>query len=385
MRRSGTISPACASSSTSIRSRPTPHTTSSPRTCCSSSAAAVEWEELSFSLNGATWTSNRPSFPLLQPEKVLSLPLDLRLTQDYTYRLDGVDLVMGRPAYVIRFDPVSSGKALYRGTVWIDRELFVRLKVRAVETHLTGSIVSNDETQMYARAGDVQGRPIWLLDRLVSRQVFLIAGRTVLVEREARMADVVLNAEEFEAGRAMARASNRIMYRDTDQGLRYLVKKGETRVVSDRTTTSSVAMALGTDIDPSFDFPLPIGGLDILNFNFLNKDLQLALLFGGVIALGNVQHANLWGGRFDASVDFFGFALKSNDSVFNAAGERAGERVMHIPAATGVNIGFQATPFQKITGTYELECDAYSRDPARTAASFTIPSSTATGRRWIWI
>jgi hypothetical protein len=339
---------------------------------------AVEWEELSFSLNGATWTSNRPSFPLVQPEKVLSLPLDLRLTQDYSYRLDGVELVMGRPAYVVRFDPVSSGKALYHGTVWIDRELFVRLKVRAVETHLTGSIVSNDETQTFVHTGDVQGRPIWLLDRLDSQQVFLIAGRTVLVEREARMTDVVINAEEFEAGRAAARASNRIMYRDTDQGLRYLVKKGETRVVSDRMTTSSVAMALGADVDPSFDFPLPIGGLDILDFNFLKKDMQLALLFGGVIALGNVQHANMWGGRFDASVDFFGFAIKSNDSVFNAAGERSGERVMHIPAATGVNLGFQATPFQKITGTYEFKYDAYSRDPARTVASFTIPSSTAT-------
>src|SRR6185295_16413500 len=56
---------------------------------------AVEWEELGFALNGATWTSNRPSFPLVQPEKVLSLPLDLRLNQDYTYRLDGVDTIGG--------------------------------------------------------------------------------------------------------------------------------------------------------------------------------------------------------------------------------------------------------------------------------------------------
>ena len=50
---------------------------------------AVEWEELSFELNGAKWTANRPAFPLVQPEKVLSLPLDLRLNQDYAYRLDG--------------------------------------------------------------------------------------------------------------------------------------------------------------------------------------------------------------------------------------------------------------------------------------------------------
>src|SRR6185503_5202385 len=99
---------------------------------------AVEWEELSFALNGATWTSNRPPFPLVQPEKVLSLPLDLRLNQDYSYRLDGVETVDSRPAYVIRFEPAGSGQALYRGTVWIDRQQFVRLKVQAVETHLTG-------------------------------------------------------------------------------------------------------------------------------------------------------------------------------------------------------------------------------------------------------
>ena len=70
-----------------------------------SERGAVEWEELSFELNGAKWTANRPSFPLVQPEKVLSLPLDLRLNQDYAYRLDGMDTVDGRPAFVVRFDP----------------------------------------------------------------------------------------------------------------------------------------------------------------------------------------------------------------------------------------------------------------------------------------
>ena len=38
----------------------------------------VEWEELSFSVNGSKWGSDRPAFPLLQAEKVLSLPLQLR-------------------------------------------------------------------------------------------------------------------------------------------------------------------------------------------------------------------------------------------------------------------------------------------------------------------
>jgi hypothetical protein len=337
----------------------------------------VEWEELSFELNGAKWTTNRPAFPLVQPEKVLSLPLDLRLNQDYTYRLDGVETIDRRPAFVVRFDPRESTRALYRGTVWIDRATFVRLKVQAVETRLNGPVVSNDETQVFQPSGEINGRPVWLLNRLVSKQVFLIAGRSVLVEREVHLSDFALNVSEFDRERSLTRASNRIMYRDTDQGVRYLVKQGETRVVSDKMTTSARAFALGTDIDPSFDYPLPIGGVNILDFNFLNRNLQLALLYGGVIALGNVQHANLWGGRFDISGDFFGLALKANDDVFDAQGKRSGERVNRIPVALGLNVGYQVTPFQKITGHYEFKYDAYFRDPT-TAPGFVVPSSTVT-------
>jgi hypothetical protein len=338
---------------------------------------AIEWEESSFSLNGATWTANRPPFPLVQPEKVLSLPLDLRLGQDYRYRLDGVETVAGRPAYVVHFDPIGTGRALFRGTVWIDRQEFVRLKVQAVETHLTGVVVSNDETHVFSRVGTLDGRPIWLLERQTSKQMFLVAGRTLLVEREAHVSDVVLNPPDFEGERTEARAGSRIMYRDTEQGLRYLVKRGDTRVVSNQMTSSTKALAFGAQIDPSFDRPLPLGGLDVLDFNFLNKDMQLALLFAGVFAAGNVQRANLWGGRFDASVDFFGLAVKSNDSLFDAQGEEAGQRVDRVPVSTGVNLGFQATAFQKLTAHYELKYDVYSRDE-KTASDFTPPSSTGT-------
>jgi hypothetical protein len=131
------------------------------------------------------------------------------------------------------------------------------------------------------------------------------------------------------------------------------------------------------DIDPSLDHPLPIGGLNILDFNFLNRNLQLALLYGGVIAFGNIQHTNLWGGKFDASVDFFGLALKANDDLFDAQGKRSGERVNRIPAAVGFNVGYQITPFQKVTAHYEFKYDAYFRD-ATTAPGFVIPSSTGT-------
>jgi hypothetical protein len=343
-----------------------------------SDRGGTEWEELSFELNGAKWTGARPSFPLIQPEKVLSLPLDLRLNQDYDYRLEGVEAIAGREAFVVRFEPADPSRALYRGTVWIDRKTYARVKVQAVETKLRGPVVSNDETQLFEPSGEIEGRPIWLLNHLASKQVFLVAGRTMLVEREVRLSTFSLNSTEFEASRSAARDSTRIMYRDTDEGVRYFVKKGETRVVSQQMTTSARAFALGTDIDPSLDFPLPIGGLDILDFNFLNRDMQLALLYGGVIALGNIQHANLWGGKFDASLDFFGLALKSNDDLFDGQGKVAGERVNRIPASTGLNIGYQVTPFQKVIGRYQLRYDAYFKDPKETSTDFVIPSNTLT-------
>src|SRR4029077_11794140 len=73
--------------------------------------SGVEWAQSSFSINGATWRGNPPSIPLLQPEKVLSLPLELRLNQDYRYRLVGVDSVGGRDAFEVRFDPTDTSRA----------------------------------------------------------------------------------------------------------------------------------------------------------------------------------------------------------------------------------------------------------------------------------
>src|SRR6185295_16244093 len=75
----------------------------------------IEWEELTFSVNGSKWGSDRPPFPLLQPEKVLSLPLQLRFGDDYRYRLERTERVGDYDCYVVRFDPVDNARSLYRG------------------------------------------------------------------------------------------------------------------------------------------------------------------------------------------------------------------------------------------------------------------------------
>ena len=97
----------------------------------------AEWEELSFRLNGTKWGPNRPAFPLLQAEKVLSLPLDLRLNTDYHYRFVGVETIDGRSCFTLRFEPVDEDRTLYRGTVWIDRETYLKVKVQTIQTRLS--------------------------------------------------------------------------------------------------------------------------------------------------------------------------------------------------------------------------------------------------------
>jgi MucB/RseB N-terminal domain len=346
----------------------------------------TEWEELTFRLNGTRWGPNRPAFPLLQAEKVLSLPLDLRLDSDYRYRLEGVDNVEGRPCFALRFDPVDDGRSLYRGTVWIDRQTYLKVKVQSVQTQLSAPVVSNEETQHFSVVGAVAGREITRLTRLVGKQIMLIAGRNLLVEREVRFNAFQLNPPDFVALRQAARASEDVMYRDTDEGLRYLVKRNGERVVQEKMTRSATAAAAGVTYDPSYDYPIPLGGINYLNFHFLGEENQLAVLFGGVLALANLQRPKLLGPHVDGSIDLFAIAIKGTDRVYDNEGELAEQSLRTLPFSMGMNLGWRLTDFHKLVATYQFRFDAYSRTEG-TAPDFRPPVNTATngfGLTWEW-
>jgi len=166
----------------------------------------VEWEELSFSVNGSKWGADRPAFPLLQPEKVLSLPLQLRFDEGYRYRLAGTERVDQYDCYVVRFDPVRRDSALYQGTVWIDKKTFARVRVQAVQGGLSAPVVSNEEIQQYS-AVVIGNQPVFLFSGLSARQIVLIAGRNLLVEKTVSFSGFRVNDAEFDRQRASARES----------------------------------------------------------------------------------------------------------------------------------------------------------------------------------
>lgn len=347
---------------------------------------STEWVELDFHLNGTRWGAKRPPFPLLQTEKVLSLPLDLRLNTDYRYRLDGVETIDGRECFRLRFDPTDETRSFYRGTVWIDRKTFLKAKVQSVQSHLSAPVVSSEEIQYFSSAGSLENHDVQLLTHLVVRQLVLIAGRSVLVERDLRYREFRLNPPDFIAVRDAARSADDVMYRDTDHGVRYLVKRDGARVVQEELTTSARAAMVGVTYDPSYDFPLPLAGINYLNFNFHGQDNQLAVLFAGVLALVNVQRPNLIGARVDGSLDLFAIAVRSNDRVYNEGGEVSGTRLQRLPFSTGANLGWRVTEFQKLGANYQFQFDDYRRD-STTSPTFTAPVSTITngvGLTWEW-
>lgn len=338
----------------------------------------TEWEEREFSVNGAKFGEPRPPFPLLQPEKVLSPPLVIDFDARYRYRLQGTESIDGRAAWVVGFEPQVKGQSLYRGTVWIDRETYARLRQQAVQTNLGAPVISNDETQDFAPVRTSSGREVYLPSRLYNQQLMLIAGRNLLVERRISFTNYAIAPDDFAAQRQQARSGSRTMYRDTEKGVRYFVKEGDQRVVSDIATTKAKALALGVTIDPGFGFPLPIGGINYLNFRFMGRqDTQVAVLFAGVLAAGNIQRPRALFNRIDASVDFFAIAPPSSDRLFLPGGERPDERLLTWPLSTGLNLGWQLNSHHRVSSQYLFRFDGYVRDRT-TAEDYVTPSTTVT-------
>ena len=96
-----------------------------------------------------------------------------------------------------------------------------------------------------------------------------------------------------------------------------------------------------------------------------------------MLAAGNIQRPKIGSTPFDASVDFFAIAVPSSDRVYGSAGEREQERLLTWPLTTGANLGWQYTPFQKLSGSYQFRFDGYTRDTT-TSDTYVVPASTIT-------
>jgi hypothetical protein len=183
--------------------------------------AKLEWQQTRYYVNGnrITW-KKIPELPLIQPEKVVTLPLDLTFDKTYDYRLAGEDTQGGRAAYVVAFEPAAelAGKALYRGRVWIDKESFVRLRTSVIQTNLKEPpVLQNEETDTYVPVTAPDGATYILIGRIDGQQLWSGGGRNFVVRRELTFSGFELNApeEQFDQALKAAYASDDQLLRDS--------------------------------------------------------------------------------------------------------------------------------------------------------------------------
>jgi len=356
------------------------------------------WEKIL--LDGVRWQGQHPlELQRVQPQRAASLPLEISLTPAYRYRLLGVAEVLGRPCWVVGFEPSDPSQAagLYRGRVWIDRELFARVRSETVQIGLTGVVISNQETVDFSpvdAAGQAAG---WQRDSFVlptrstGQRLERVAGFTVQVERSVTMEDININPSDFEARRHTAYRSEARMVRETPDGLRFLgkVAGSDTRSV-EAPDLDTFFLVAGAFYDKSLDYPLPIVGVDYFTESLFGTGAQAQVLASPLIS-GSIAQPSLFGSRWTAGASLIGLMVMGDETQYRDGEEVKAETVKHGTAGLGLFVGRTLGNFAEIKLTYALAYDRFA-SAKDTADSFVVPQSTPTHtagvefavRRWGW-
>jgi len=355
----------------------------------------ADWVWQDFYLNGVKWKYGKiPELPLIQPEKVTQLPLDIHLTNEYHYELIRESDLLGYHTYEVRFQPPPNAAAdlpLYRGTVWIDSKTWARVRLSMVQLNLKGEILSNEERvdfQPFAKSthapltsADVAKTDareiIWLPQTVSAQQVVSAAGHGTVVLRQTDFTNFRIEPADYETSLAEAEKSDSRMVRETKGGLRYLdrTKTGE-RVVQEGFHSARTFLLGGIHHDAGLQYPVvPLGGIDYFNFDLFHKGIQANVFFAGIVIAANATNPNVANTRTNVGVDFFGIAVPTTQSLYRNGREQLGEEVKQLPTRFSIRAGHPFLQFGKIDFTLGFEHDTYMRSD-NTAPSFLVPADT---------
>lgn len=351
----------------------------------------LEWEQLAYSINGNRVPWKRfPELPLIQPEKVVTLPLDLAFDRTYVYRLVGEDTVSGRPAWLLAFEPAPErrGESLYQGRVWIDRETFAPLQAAVLQTNLGPPVLSNEEVDDYEPVPGPDGRTYWLLSKTRGQQIWSAGGRNFVVLREVHLTEFEINPERtsFEARRKEAYASPHTMLRDTEEGFRYLRRTQEgDRVLETELDTDQWFAAAGAYKDSSLDSVVPLGGVNYFDYDLFGKQIQLNVFFAGLLAFANASKPHLLGRRGELALEATLSGLKQNDKLFVADREVLEERIRFRSQNVSARLGFPFGSFFKLTLIGDADFQQYfeSKEAARALAGLREDPSNPKDLRFV--
>jgi hypothetical protein len=244
--------------------------------------------------------------------------------------------------------------------------------------NLKGDTLSNVQTEYYRAVPSAPDLALPL--EIKANQVFSTAGRTTMVTRYIKLTDVVLDPPDFQTKLEEAYASDAQMVRDTDSGLRYLVRDPDQpaqRVVQEKLTRRSLFGLAGAFYQRSSDYPVPLLGVQYFDFDMWGKNKQLSVFFAGALLFGNYTDPSFLGSRFDLGADVFAVAFPFTEQNYVDGVEIPEESIKHLPALFQVNLGHPIGTYLKASLGLSANWDNYQRDDD-TGPLFVTPVDTWT-------
>jgi len=342
----------------------------------SSRGGPTEFAQTEFYVNGVKFGSNY-KFPLpqLEPEKVLTQPLVLKLNEAYTYKLLGTEQIEGALCYVIGVEPKVAGENLYSGKIWIDGVTFREVRQTLSEFSSKSNVVVNLETENFVLVNDGHGGQFNLPQSFSAQQTLNVASRDFQLQRKAVFSGYSINGSSYDADLAAARKSNDPMFQDTDQGLRELKKVGDQRVLQPEAEKRIRSLVGGAFYEGTYNFPIPFAGISIADFDWRHTGAQLTVFFAGPIAA--VNYSRQQGTRLRYGTDIAVSALPGENRVYVGNVEQIGEEVWIWSEAVGQRATWLASDHLSLTGFAYLEGNIY-RGTSDTSSQYVLPRDGVT-------
>ena len=333
----------------------------------------TELAQTALYVNGVKF-NNKYEFPLpqLEPEKVLTPPLELKLNENYAYKLLGTEKIDGALCFVVIVEPKVQDVTLYSGKIWIDGTTFREVKQTLTQRGDRSNIVANVETQNYELIPDGKGHQFNLLRSISEQQTLNAAGRDFLLQRTIQFTGYEINTSQFNNSLAAEHASQDPMYRDTDNGLRTLKKQGNERILVEDSRKRISSLVAGAMYEGTFNFPIPIAGFSIADFDYRHSGAQLSTFYAGVLLATDLSKQ--FGTKYRLSGDLALSAIPGEERLYTGNTEATGAEVYAWAEDIGVRATWLATTHLSLTATGYLEEDLYHA-ASDTSSQYVVPRS----------
>ncbi|CAM2007408.1 hypothetical protein [Acanthopleuribacter pedis] len=321
---------------------------------------------------GVKWPYEKlPDLPLIEPDKLDKEPLQIDLDKSYEYTYAGEDTIDGAKTWRVRFKPKGEGD-FFTGTVWIDQETGAHRRLRATQSGLEPPVIGNETTAFFDWVA-VDGTRYWVQVREENLQVLSVVGETIPLQVETRRENFRFDQEDLETRLAQAYLEDWVILRDTAQGFRYLKKKDGRREVVQETTPPQRFLLGGVLMDPNFDFPLPLGGFNYIDLDFLDRGWQANFFVAGLVNDAIISNPDFLGRGWDLTAELFVSAIKFGDEVYQGDEEIEEEEVQSLNQSFNLTLGIPINSFFKFSANYAVATRSYDTADD-TAEAFVLPS-----------